>query len=736
VRLSLGSGVRRAAGTVVLATAVLAGTVAALPASSAYAAQAGFPDPTFGVDGLVATAFEGARSSAASAVAVQRDGRIVVAGVTTGPDDVSRLALVRYRPDGSLDPSFGDGGRVLTELWERRGERTRGATAPVMALDAAGRIVVATAGWAWYHASDSGGSMPEEDPELALLRFGSDGRRDETFGTGGVARLPLDPRRDGASGHSEDPATALAAGIAVDRLGRITSAVTVDTGYTKRPYLAVLTRHLSDGRPDRDFGTRGRIVTPGRVRDLVVLRDGRIITTGSETVRRLSDGRPDRSFGSAGRVREVRGEMVVPSGDGRILVAGPGQVTRLRRDGSLDPGFGRGGRLERAGAPAILDRSGRLLATTGIPAADAEWTEQSKAIGRYTKAGRADRTFGGDGLVMPPDPLFTPRDLALQPDGSVLQAGYGYTPDHRGYTWMLARVLGDAGTTAAATTPCTRSGRDVTCAFGGVGAALWRVPAGIRSVRVDLYGAQGGAAGAVPGGRGGRLTATVPVRPGDVLYVQTGGRGANGPLVPGVPAAGGRGGGGPGGAGTLAGAGGGGGSSVGTGPDRGDLLAIAGGGGGAAPAGPGGAGGGADGLGAPSGGLGGTATRPGYEGFGVVEREWYPPGFAIPPDVSAYPYEYGRPGPEAQRGGGPYGDAGGGGGGGGWFPGGGGGGSVLATKQAPGVDLSVRPTVPGGAGGGGSGHAAPGCREIRTEPGVRAEDGLVVLTYRLPAGVL
>jgi uncharacterized delta-60 repeat protein len=57
--------------------------------------------------------------SPAYAVAIQADGKIVAVGgtgmYTVGGDD-NNFALARYKPDGSLDPSFGSDGRVATQL--------------------------------------------------------------------------------------------------------------------------------------------------------------------------------------------------------------------------------------------------------------------------------------------------------------------------------------------------------------------------------------------------------------------------------------------------------------------------------------------------------------------------------------------------------------------------------------------------------------------------------------------
>src|SRR5438132_6682199 len=76
-------------------------------------AAAGDLDPTFGNGGKVTTDFPGENEG--RAVAIQTDGKIVVAG---GPDFGDAFLLTRYNADGSLDPSFGIAGQVVTGPWQ------------------------------------------------------------------------------------------------------------------------------------------------------------------------------------------------------------------------------------------------------------------------------------------------------------------------------------------------------------------------------------------------------------------------------------------------------------------------------------------------------------------------------------------------------------------------------------------------------------------------------------------
>ncbi len=106
----------------VLAAALAVFALAAAPA----AAAPGELDPSFSNDGRVST-LTSPDTFVARAVAVQPDGRIIVAGYscntgTCGPTGNSSFRLVRYTADGGLDTDFGDGGMVTTAIGPGRSQ--------------------------------------------------------------------------------------------------------------------------------------------------------------------------------------------------------------------------------------------------------------------------------------------------------------------------------------------------------------------------------------------------------------------------------------------------------------------------------------------------------------------------------------------------------------------------------------------------------------------------------------
>ncbi len=126
-------------------------------------------DPTFGNGGKVITDFGSGES--ANAIVLQPDGKLIVAGGTNAL--TGDFLIVRYNGNGSLDTSFGNGGRVSTDF----GAVDRAAA---VVLQPDGKIVAAG------NSSSSGFSFRD----LVLARYNADGSLDSTFGNGGKVTVP------------------------------------------------------------------------------------------------------------------------------------------------------------------------------------------------------------------------------------------------------------------------------------------------------------------------------------------------------------------------------------------------------------------------------------------------------------------------------------------------------------------------------------------------------------------
>lgn len=219
--------------------------------------QNGRLDPTFGKTGRVVNA----SLSPAADVAVQSDGKIVLAGsMLSGHDALStwQAALVRYLPNGRLDRDFGTRGTVVTHSAHASG-------LSAVAVQPDGKIVAA-------------GSI---DGHFALVRYGPDGQLDLTFGEAGKVVTTLGPKYgDGASS------------VAVQANGKLVAGGAHGVGPEPIHEFFTLARYTPDGQLDRNFGMDGKIVDKkvGPVVGIAIDRRGHIIALARRSPKIDSDG--------------------------------------------------------------------------------------------------------------------------------------------------------------------------------------------------------------------------------------------------------------------------------------------------------------------------------------------------------------------------------------------------------------------------------------------------------------
>lgn len=330
-------------------------------------------DPTFGTGGRVRTDF-GGRFDEALAVAVQPDGRVVVAGNSSDANG-SDMAVARYNSDGLLDTSFDGDGMALVDFGSE-------ASARAVALQPDGGIVLAGG-----VLQPVGGGCCVSD--FALVRLTSVGALDSSFD--GDGRVVTDFLAGADNGHD------VAQAVRVQADGRIVAAGAGVAGVVSVDF--AVARYLADGSLDATFSDDGLVTTDfvgyfDEIRDLAVDTGGRIVTGGQSCefpgnsdevcdfglARYTSNGILDRRFGRKGRVRTdlgadlsegIRG--VVVQADGRIVAAGdtsgPGAsdvgLTRYRSDGRLDRGFGVNGVVITPVSPSTDEVGGLELQADG-----------------------------------------------------------------------------------------------------------------------------------------------------------------------------------------------------------------------------------------------------------------------------------------------------------------------------------------------------------------------------------
>jgi uncharacterized delta-60 repeat protein len=361
-----------------------------LAPACAQAANPGDLDRSFGEAGLVRAELD-TSDSGARAVAIDPHHRILAAGF--GYDGSSTdFALARFGPNGILDPEFGAGGKVTSDLGGWEGIASA-------AIDSRGRIVVA--GDRCENPGDEGCAVER----FALARYTADGHLDPSFSTGGVVITYV-------GGWSE------ANSVAVDSRGRIVAAGYSASGTTQGFALA---RYRADGELDPTFGSAGTVVTPmthpglgGPANSLAIDARGRIVVVGLSPhgsrgnfalARYRPNGALDRSFSGNGRTTtHVEGgggaNSVALDSSGRILVAGGGPqsanfaLARYKENGALDRSFDGGkivlGFRHASARSVVIDSRGRIVVAGG---------NGRFALARYRPGGRIDRSFGGDGKV-------------------------------------------------------------------------------------------------------------------------------------------------------------------------------------------------------------------------------------------------------------------------------------------------------------------------------------------------
>lgn len=382
--------------------------------------QQSFLDPTFS-GGRVNTKFSSEEDSASSVV-IQTDGKIVVAGVIDGSYK-NKLGIVRYLVDGNIDVSFGLNGRVI-DSFSTPSVYYRGYFKMILQSD--GKILVT-----------GSRKVSANGIELILVRYNTNGSRDNTFGSSGILQL-------GTFSASFDNNVR----VALQSSGNILCVMH-----------GIIYRYTPTGVLDLSFGTSGQVITGYTLSanvlpsNILVQSDDKIVISVATSFwngiteidttfisRYNSDGSIDMGYGSGGTVIVIDsvvseyppllqsdGKLLVYSGIKGFYSSQPSfQLTRLLNTGTLDVSYGVSGKknivlnsVPPYYAEPFLQSDDKLILKS------APDSYHSTLITRYNNNGTLDSLFGVLGSITVPNILTT--RLSQQTDGKIVVVGADYS---------------------------------------------------------------------------------------------------------------------------------------------------------------------------------------------------------------------------------------------------------------------------------------------------------------------
>jgi uncharacterized delta-60 repeat protein len=284
-------------------------------------------DASFSTDGKQTTDFFG-ENDFVLAVAIQDDGKIIAAGQVSSENAGTDFGLARYNTNGTLDATFSGDGLVTTDF-----SGGNDSAADIL-IQPNGKIVVG--GLAQSNGTGN---------DFALARYNTNGTLDATFSGDGKTITDFGDNSE-------------ANGIALQSTGRIVAAGWVYAGGVNAKF--ALARYngngsldngsLSDSTPNDEFGTDGLAMTDffnhfDIAHDVAIQSDDKIVAVGYAThpgydfavARYEADGALDNSFSGDGKLttgffnnRYDEAKAVAIQPDGKIVVAGTARVLTPR----------------------------------------------------------------------------------------------------------------------------------------------------------------------------------------------------------------------------------------------------------------------------------------------------------------------------------------------------------------------------------------------------------------------
>jgi uncharacterized delta-60 repeat protein len=403
--------------------------------TTTFAQRAGSLDTTFNHTGIVYNYIGGDTVNGGYAMAIQSDGKIVVAGYTESfTDTISHCVLIRYNTDGSIDTSFNKTGYVVT-------------------IDSGEFLSFISV------VIQPNGKILALENNFVLERFNVNGTLDTSFGKKGIAL---------------DSIGGSAASLILQPDGKIVAGGTV-SNYAVPPSFSdfELVRCDTTGKIDSTFGTDGIVITGfpsinylyANLQALAIQNDGKIVAGGFSfdnsilyaLARYTTNGSLDTTFGFEGiDTNYFSGEInsVAIQTDSKIVAAGERisapqnnyqafTVVRYDSTGSFDTGFATNGidstTINGYASSLVLQPDEKIIAA-GID------FSTGFALLRLNTNGTPDTSFGIGGevatTIVPSTNYFSVvKSVALQSDGKIVAAGFALDNRYYGNYFAVARYI-------------------------------------------------------------------------------------------------------------------------------------------------------------------------------------------------------------------------------------------------------------------------------------------------------
>lgn len=369
-------------------------------------AQVGSLDGSFNTTGYSRNVLS-AQDDYGSSMAVQSDGKVVVAVVVTE----EFFKIVRYETDGTLDAGFGTNGIVTI-----RQNPIKTAQSHAIALQSDGKIIVG--GYTWTN----------DNNDFAIVRLNTDGSVDTNFGTNGWVFTAISPiTAPPPSGDDQIRSLAILPDNSIIAAGYAFNGVDDDFAIAK---------YSANGVLETSFGTNGIIIVDIKNTDFItsmaVTNDGKIVVVGNSNWSTDTDisiavftagGTPDPAFnGGAVLTTGVTGNYEVYSvavqTNGNIVFTGlapanfgtkDAYVARLLPNGTFDPGFNSGAPLtvnlsptplsNDEGRTVLVQNDGKIIIVGHTDAISGPSVYDILLV-RLNSDGTLDTSYDGDGIAV------------------------------------------------------------------------------------------------------------------------------------------------------------------------------------------------------------------------------------------------------------------------------------------------------------------------------------------------